>query len=431
MKFSILRKCAVGIFLAGLIAGVRGQYAAPSTALDYFLVITGGELLAGVYPDAHTHYITRTLAPLGGHCVGSISVDDRPEDIKDALRLALARAPLAIVTGGLGPTENDITRQTLSSFTGIPLIESADLVQEMERRHKTPREQLRPNMRRQATIPQRGTYLPCPNGTAAGLVFDLTTNVIVALPGPPRELQPMVKTELVPWLVKRYGIRPQACVLTMRFVGAGQSLISQTLKDRVPLAPDVMQTSLFEGGRVDYTFSLPGDTPENRARLKAIELKVEEQLKAYVYSDDGSSLEDFVVQHLRERQVTLSLMEIGSGGAVASALSTATNYPNVLNGAYVAASIDAMARLLGKTLKNDPAANPLEELARQGQTATKSKWVLALGEIQKEPGKPVQIPVCLLKDGATIRTARFTAPSSDPISRVHLVTQVLDFLRKE
>lgn len=431
MNFYRLRKLVTGVILIVFIAGARGQIAAPSTALDYFLVITGGELLAGVYPDAHTPYITRTLAPLGGHCVGSITVDDRAEDIKDALRLALARAPLAIVTGGLGPTENDITRQTLSSFTGIPLIESADLVQDMERRHKTSRAQLRPNMLRQATIPQRGTYLPCPNGTAAGLVFDLNTNVIVALPGPPRELQPMVKSSLVPWLVKRYGIRPQACVLTMRFVGAGQSLISQTLKDRVPLAPDVMQTSLFEGGRVDYTFSLPGDTPENRTRLKAIELKVEEQLKDYVYSDDGSSLEDYVVQLLHERHLTLSLIEIGSGGAVAAALSTATNCHTVLNGAYVASNSEAMTRLLGNAIKNDPASNPLEELARQGQAATKSKWVLALGEIQKENGKPIQIPVCLVKEGRTIRTARFTAPSSDPASRVHLVTQVLDFLRKE
>src|SRR3954468_9207532 len=95
--------------------------ASPAKPLNYYIVVTGGELLEGVYPDAHTPFLTRALRPLGCQCLGSVIVDDNRADIQNALRFATNQAPLVIVTGGLGPTPNDITRETLAEFTGIPL----------------------------------------------------------------------------------------------------------------------------------------------------------------------------------------------------------------------------------------------------------------------------------------------------------------------
>ena len=94
----------------------------------YEIVVTGGELLAGVYADSHTQFLTQTLHPLGLRCVGSISVDDKRADIAEALGFAVSRAKLVIVTGGLGPTENDITREALSEFTGIALQERPEVL---------------------------------------------------------------------------------------------------------------------------------------------------------------------------------------------------------------------------------------------------------------------------------------------------------------
>ncbi|MCX7826875.1 MAG: molybdopterin-binding protein, partial [Verrucomicrobiae bacterium] len=127
--------------------------AAKAQRLDYRIVITGGEMLHGVYPDAHTHFLTRTLHPLGVHCVGSMIVDDVREEMIEALQFATHDTALVIVTGGLGPTPNDITRETLSEFTGIPLREHPEVVAEMERRFKQPKEQLRANLRKQALVP--------------------------------------------------------------------------------------------------------------------------------------------------------------------------------------------------------------------------------------------------------------------------------------
>src|SRR5215831_18818607 len=103
---------------------------------------------------------------------------------------ATNRAPVVIVTGGLGPTPNDITRQTLSEFTGIALREEPEAVTALEKRFIQKRDQLRPNVLRQALTPSKGGYLKNPNGTAVGLIFDLGDVLVVSLPGPPRELQP-------------------------------------------------------------------------------------------------------------------------------------------------------------------------------------------------------------------------------------------------
>jgi molybdenum cofactor synthesis domain-containing protein len=149
-----------------------GQFVNPRPAQPtrYMIVVTGGELLSGVYPDGHTYFITRSLHPLGLQCVGSMSVDDKQADLKEALRYATDKAALVIVTGGLGPTDSDITRETLSDFTGIALKEHPDVLRDMARRFRVSPAQLRPNLRRQTQVPTRGTYFKNLNGTAVGLV---------------------------------------------------------------------------------------------------------------------------------------------------------------------------------------------------------------------------------------------------------------------
>ena len=135
----------------------------------YVLVVTGRELLSGIYADGHTFFITQTLRPLGLQCVGSMSVDDKQKDLTAALEYAADKAPLIIVTGGLGPTDNDITRQALSDFTQITLKEDPEVLHRMARRFGVSPAQLRANLRLQAQVPTRGTYLKNPNGTAVGL----------------------------------------------------------------------------------------------------------------------------------------------------------------------------------------------------------------------------------------------------------------------
>ena len=355
--------------------------------LPYFIIVTGGELLEGVYPDAHTPFLTRTLRPLGCKCVGSLTVDDSREDIQRAVRFATNRAPLVIVTGGLGPTPNDVTRETLSDLTGIELRESPEALADMERRLNQPRDQLRPNLRRQSMIPSRGSYLKNPNGTAVGLIFDLGPSVLVALPGPPKELQPMTSDELAPFLRRRFGVREFGSSLTLRFVGAGQSLIDQTIKDHVSVAPDVVITSLFEGGRVDFTFSLPGNSNADRDRLKRLETDIRQHLDAYIYADDDSTLEEVVMRNLRRRAGSLVILEMGSGGSLAAALTTVKDDGGFLRGAYVASTEQEMAGLLGISpeINSQAAADRTRSLAAAIAAKQSIQWAVATTPIQTGP----------------------------------------------
>ncbi|MGB2863596.1 MAG: hypothetical protein WBC05_09760, partial [Sedimentisphaerales bacterium] len=132
-----------------------------------------------------------------------------------------------------------MTREALSDFTGIALNEQPGVLQEMARRFRVSPDRLRANLRRQTQAPTDGTHFRNTEGTAVGLVFEADDAVIVALPGPPRELQAMVRNELVPYLSKRFGTRLPGYSLTLRFVGLGQSQIDQSLGDNVPLAPDI------------------------------------------------------------------------------------------------------------------------------------------------------------------------------------------------
>ena len=413
-----------------------GRFVNPRSAqpTQYMIVVTGGELLSGVYADGHTYFITRTLRPLGLQCVGSMSVDDKQADIKEALRYATDKAALVIVTGGLGPTDNDITREVLSDFTGIALKEHPEVLQNMARRFHVSPAQVRSNLRRQTQVPTQGTYFKNLNGTAVGLVFEMANAVIVALPGPPRELQAMVRDELVPYLSRRFGTRLPGCSLTLRFVGLGQSQIDQTLRDHVPLASDITVSSQFEGSRVDFTFSLPDDTQQDRARLQELKHKITEHLGEYIYADGEISLEEHVLKLLEARDETLVLAEVSSGGSLAAALSNADEAHQVLAGAYIAPTIKQLRRLLH--VPNDDwteitsRSQRIEQLAIAAADATMSQWAVAVGEAWRDESGAGYVDVVFKLPSGRLESRQVRFRGAGELAGSRLSTQLLDQLRR-
>jgi len=417
-----------GLFVALSIELAVAEAAVPepaSKATQYMIVVTGGELLAGAYPDGHTHFITRTLHPLGLHCVGSMCVDDKRADIEEALRFAAGKAPLVIVTGGLGPTDNDITREALSEFSGIALKEHPEVLRDMARRFRTDPNSLRSNLRRQTRVPTSGTYLKNSNGTAVGLVFEKPGLVIVALPGPPRELQPMVRDELVPYLSRRFGTRLPGTSLTLRFVGLGQSEIDQRLKEHVTLPSDVTTTSQFQGGRVDFTFSLPDDTAKARARLRELRDQIMKHLGDNIYGEGDTSLEQHVVNLLAGRGERLVLAEAGSGGHLAAAISHTDGAAKVLAGAYVAPGVDVLQRML--QMPHD--GQTVETLGVAASKATESQWAVAVGEITRDENGAGSVQVVLKRPGGADQR-KVQLRGAGELAQEDLCTQLLDQLRR-
>jgi nicotinamide-nucleotide amidase len=412
---------------------VIGSLAEPGSGdrppLDYVIVITGGEILQGLHADSHIPFLTRVLRPLGASCVGALTVDDRETEVASALQFAVKRAPLVIVTGGLGPTPNDITREAISTFTGIPLREEEEVVAGMERRFQQPRDQLRPNLRRQALVPGSGGYLPNSAGTAVGLVFDTTNTTVIALPGPPRELQPMVERELVPYLQRRFGVRRPGSSLTLRFVGLGQSQISQTLQDRVRLPSDLVITSQFEAGRVDFTFALPGETESEKAWLETLAGTLRREFGDHLYAEDNTTLEDRWVGELAMRGWTMVLIEIGTGGHISESLAQARNVDRVLVGSLVASSQPRLGRLLAVELDSGAAVDSLDQLARVVRSRARADLAVILRLSDQKEREPRTVQAIWL--GTDRREAVFPWTDSSTASNALLTTRVLDWLRRQ
>ncbi|NLF71613.1 MAG: hypothetical protein GX575_21485 [Candidatus Anammoximicrobium sp.] len=430
----MLQRCLPLVLFAGLVQAAEVPEPASEKAVDYAIVVTGRELLVGAYADGHTQFLTKTLRGLGLHCSYSMTVDDGFADISEAIRGAFAKVPLVIVTGGLGPTENDVTRQALSECTGVPLHEHEDILRDMERRIGVPRDQLRANLRRQSQVPTRGTYLKNASGSAAGLVFDVGDKVVVALPGPPRELQPMVRDTLVPYLSRRFGTRLPGCSLTIRFVGLGQSQIDQTMKEHAPLSADVLVSSQFDGGRVDFTFSLPTDNAKNRARLEDLKQKTTACLGDFIYAcDETTTLEQHVLTLLEQRQATLAIAEAGSGGTLAAALDGVEGAERLLLGAYVARTNERLRNLLRVPDDQWPvAAAPVEKtrlLAAELAAATSAPWAIVVGDAERDERGASYVEVVFRHPDGRMENQRFGVRSGDA-GRSHLTTQLLDQLRR-
>lgn len=440
-----LRAGLAGLLLIAPTGKPVGAAEQPGVPESYVIVITGGELLRGVYPDGHTWFLTRALRPLGLQCVGSVCVGDEAPDLMRALEFACSRASLVIVTGGLGPTDDDITRQALSSFTGIPLAENADVMGALARRFGGGRTALRANLRRQALTPEAGKWLPNPNGTAVGLVFDDDTRFIVALPGPPRELQPMVRHELIPLLQQRFGLRVFGSSTTLRFVGIGESLIDQTLHDDVRLPPDLVISSIFEAGRVDVTFSLPGGVVADQERLSRLIHEVKERLGDRIYAADDQTLEDVVLTQLSKAGRRLLLAEIGTGGAVGVSLNRSSRAGAVVAGGWVA---PARQLLLGMTAAAPQSDDSPDHEGFAALSATTPEAFLrqaALAIAGRLPGGVALVDDAAMApasaDGARriwvafgpwqgeVRTRQFAWRGTGSEAQALLVTNLLDWMR--
>ncbi len=433
-KAFTVRCLLIMALVAGALTAAAGAEESPGarSALDFFLVVTGGELLEGAYPDGHTHFLTRTLRLIGLRCVGSLTVDDRADDIQNALRFATNHARLVLVTGGLGPTPNDITRETLSEFTGVPLREDEAVLQGMERRFGQTRDQLRANLRKQCLVPAAGGHLRNGSGTAVGLIFQPPGYVVVALPGPPRELQPMVRDELVPWLQQHCGAHVLGSSITLRFVGVGQSQITQTLQERVTVPEDIVVTSLFEGSRVDFTFTSIRNGPDEAQRLKGLGAALREPLAEYFYADDGSTLEEIVLRELQRRGLHLALAEVTGGGALGASLGGAPEATRVLSGSFAAPTGERLARLVEVPASRWQAASTPEEqskaLVEAAAARVQAEWAVALGE-----GRPAGDTLeawLAIKAGDRCFTQRLSLRAARPLETAGYVTSALDRLRR-
>jgi nicotinamide-nucleotide amidase len=221
----------------------------------------------------------------------------------------------------------------------------------------------------------------------------------------------------------------------LRFVGLGQSQIDQTPEDNVPLVPDITVSSQFEGGRVDFTFSLPEDTLQNRTRLQELKQKIMKHLGENIYADDETSLEEHILKLLKARGQTLALAEAGSGGSLAATLSRADEAEQILTGAYIAPTTEKLSHLLGidnDDLNGSTSGNQrIKQLATAAADATSSQWAIAVGQTRRNENGSSYVEIAFKLPDGHLESQQVRLRGTGELARSRLSTQLLDQLRRK
>lgn len=314
------------------------------------IVAAGSELLTPGRVDTNSLAVTRTLNEIGVDVRCKIVVGDDREDLAAAVRAAIPQADVVVVTGGLGPTDDDVTREAVASVFGMPLEEDAEMVRVIRSRFDACGLPMPDVNRRQARVPRGAVALPNEHGTAPGLWIEQSGVVCVVLPGPPREMEPMFDRVARDRIAPRTGGRSvHRCVV--RVAGRAESHVEEAVYpfySRWRSNPVPIETSILASlGQVELHLSVRSETESvARRALERATDQLADVLGRDLVSSDGSRLEEVVGRLLRERGRRVATAESCTGGLVASRLTDIPGSSAYFGAGWVVYGNDAKVALL-------------------------------------------------------------------------------------
>ncbi|HZS33240.1 MAG TPA: CinA family nicotinamide mononucleotide deamidase-related protein [Methylomirabilota bacterium] len=287
------------------------------------IVSIGSELLLGQIVDTNAAVIARHFAALGLDLFQKVTVGDNLGRVTAALETALARAEVVVTTGGLGPTEDDVTREAVARATGRALVFQPQLLEDIEGFFRARGLVASPSNRKQAYIPAGALAVPNPVGTAPCFILEDGGRTLAVLPGVPREMEYLLTTRVIPHLRSRY--RGEAVIVSrlLRVVGLGESRVGEILADFMAKGANPTVGTMAHPGQVDVRIAAKAtDEGAARALIAPVEAAVRARLGETVFGTDGDTLEGVVAQRLVGADRRLALLEVGTGGLVTERLTS-------------------------------------------------------------------------------------------------------------
>ena len=313
------------------------------------ILCVGTELLMGQVVNTNGAFISRGLAALGVGQYHQTIVGDNPERLREAYRTALSRADAVITSGGLGPTVDDITKRAAADVLGQPLTLFPEAEAMVRQRFAEYRREMTPNNLGQAMFVPGTTLLPNPNGTAPGAIVPAGDGkVIIHLPGPPRELEPMFRDQVMPWLAQRSGRKLVSRYI--RIFGMGESKVDSLLAD-LERGADPTLSPYCSTGEVQLRVTAAADSEaEGLSRIAPVVDEVKKRLGDVVYdvcADEDGSLARSAVEALKARGWTVATAESLTGGMIAAQLVNIPGASDAVRGGFVTYQSVAKTMLLG------------------------------------------------------------------------------------
>jgi len=340
------------------------------------IIMIGTELLLGQIVDTNAAYLARQLAALGIDVYRKTTVGDNEQRIAKAVRKALSRCDVVITSGGIGPTVDDKTRSAVAAATDQTLILNSDLLAFIAEFFEKRGYELGENNKRQAYIPQNAIPIENPVGTAPAFIVERDGACSISLPGVPRELYYLFEHAVTPYLVKKFDIRTIIKIRVLRTAGLGESTIDRMIADLEESTNPTVGLAAHPGS-VDIRISAKADNEKTAAdMLDKMEKKIRDRVGDAIYGIDTDTIEQVVVEMLRKRGLTLSLIETNTGGLFVSRLTEVHNGFHVMNRAYTL-SIRQAVEFLPANI--DPGSRPSEALAVQLANGVRSQSQTAVG----------------------------------------------------
>ncbi len=439
------------------------------------LINTGSELLLGRTLNTHAHWIGRLLADRGCAFTRQTCVADTSSEIVTAVREALGRAEVVIVTGGLGPTSDDLTRQVIAEMLGRKLHEDPAIVEQIRQMFATRNRAMPESTRVQALVPEGAIVLPNTKGTAPGLAIEISEDRgwkieddrhltpalsplladsqrgegeypsasskkwLIMLPGPPRELKPMFTDAVLPLLARFFPVAANYFSKTLRTVGLGESIIEEKIV--APLRPLVAR-GLEIGycahmGQVDVRLEAQG--AGCAALGSEAEAVVRSALGESIYGENDELLEAVVLRLLTERRQTLALAESCTGGLIAHRLTNISGASAVLLAGLVTYANAAKEKFLSVRAESLAAHGAVSgvvarEMAEGARRETGADFAIAVtgiaGPTGGTPDKPAgTVFIALASAGGTVVERRLNLYERETFKEL-TASQALDLLRR-
>lgn len=316
--------------------------------MDIELVAVGDELLIGDVVNTNATVLGRMLTDAGVHVTGVSTVGDGLDSLVDVLRIAVGRADAVLITGGLGPTSDDRTREAVARVADVPLHRDPDVEQWLRDRYRDSNRTLTGLGLQQADVPEGGRVLPNDRGSAPGLAIDIRGTAVYATPGVPHEMAAMVGDQVLPDLLRRSGSPAPRAQRVLRTVGVGEGVVAQYLES--------LEKQVAEAGAVEVAYlAEPGETrvkltstgPGGGEAVDAAAMRAYELLGDCVYAEGDETLVAVVARLLAKRGATLAAAESLTGGLLASTMVTVPGVSAVFRGSVTAYATDVKQSVLG------------------------------------------------------------------------------------
>ncbi len=404
------------------------------------LISVGTELLLGNIVNTNARFLAEKCALLGLSMYNQVVVGDNRERLADAVKTALSRSDLVILTGGLGPTEDDLTKETCAEAMGYGLIEDAHTRARIEEYFKNSIfKEIPDNNWKQAMVPEGAIVLDNDNGTAPGLILEKDGKRAVLLPGPPNEMIPLFQGQVEPYLQK---LRPELIVSRMvKICGKGESQVEDELLDLIDKQTNPTIATYAKTGEVHVRVTASAPNEETAERLiKPVVKEIKKRFGMAVYSvREEETLEMAVVRLLKKYELTVATAESCTGGLVAGRIVNVPGASDVFREGFITYSNKAKRKHLDvskNTIKKYGAVSKetAREMAVGGVFATDSDICVAITGLAGPGGGTEEKPVglvymaCCLGDKVTVERYQFKGNRGK--IREQSVVRALDLVRR-